>query len=265
MSLDPASWLPRAQQLPVGKHARVNHDCGEGRTLRIEHNGEGWRAWCWRCNEGGFVPEEVPLAEKLRRLREQSMADLAAGLSAVPPEPRVGTLRDWPLGAAQWWLKAGLGAAEAGRLGVYYHPPSDRVILPVPGPLGRGFWQGRAWQRGRQPKYLGPTLRPAGVVARWGRAEVPTLTEDILSAMKIGQISEGIAVMGTTVSKAVIEHLLRRNCAVNVWLDPDAAGRKGATRIAAQLRACGVEVRVIKSDRDPKLHYYHEIERFLWK
>lgn len=103
------------------------------------------------------------------------------------------------------------------------------------------------------PKYLGPTPRPRDLLPVWGTASVPTLTEDILSAMKIGMVAEGWAVLGTSVPNAMIAALLKRGGQVNVALDPDPAGRKGAAKIVKQLRAYGLQVRDVVMPRDPKL------------
>ena len=135
------------------------------------------------------------------------------------------------------------------------------MVVPA-GQPGLGFYQARAYQRGRLPKYLGPTPRPPKLLARWGTAAVPTLTEDILSAAKIGMVAEGWAVLGTTVSDHMVAELMKRG-RCNVWLDPDAAGRRGAAKIGKRLRAYGVEVRDIVSVRDPKLHTFQEIKDYL--
>jgi hypothetical protein len=145
---------------------------------------------------------------------------------------------------------------------VYYHPESDRVILPVYEAGVPVFWQARALD-GRMPKYLGPTPRPPRLLARWGSAPRPTLTEDILSAMKVGQVAEGWAVMGTRVSDHMVAMLMKRGVPVNVWLDPDSAGRKGAAKIIKQLQAYGLETRNIVSTRDPKLHTRSDIKELL--
>lgn len=179
------------------------------------------------------------------------------------PVPAVREVSAWPADAALWLYKAGLSKAEIGRLGVYYHPPSDRVVVPVfegPRPV---FYQARAYQKGRMPKYLGPTPRPSTLLARWGSFPVPTLTEDMLSAIKIGLVAEGWAIMGTRVSDHMLVALMKRGGKVNVWLDPDAAGRKGAAKIGKQLRAYGLEVRDIVSARDPKLHSLEDIKEIL--
>lgn len=81
--------------------------------------------------------------------------------------------------------------------------------------------------------------------------------------MKVGLVAEGWAIMGTRVSDHVVSELLKRKQPVNVWLDPDAAGQKGAAKICKQLRSFGLEVRNIVSQRDPKLHSRSEIQEIL--
>jgi hypothetical protein len=177
--------------------------------------------------------------------------------------PQVREVSQWPADAAVWLYKAGLGRDEIGRLGIYYHPPSDRVVLPVYSAGVPVFYQARAYQKGRMPKYLGPTPRPPTLHPRWGLSSfVPTLTEDILSAMKIGLVAQGWAVLGTRVSDHMVAELMKVGRCYT-WLDPDAAGRRGAAKIVKQLRAYGLEVRDIVSERDPKLHTRDQIKEYL--
>jgi DNA primase len=205
-------------------------------------------------------------AERIRRLHagDALLYGSGAGSSVELPLPQVHAVSEWPVRAAAWLYKAGLGAHEIGRLGAYYHPPSDRVVLPLLDPsTGRPvFWQARAVDN-RQPKYMAPPVDKAKVLARWGKAAVPTLTEDILSAFKVGLVAEGWAVLGTTVQSGMVAELLRRGGQCNVWLDPDAAGRRGAAKIIKQLSAYGVRCRNIVSPKDPKLHNRREIGEYL--
>jgi len=260
VTLTRESWLPQALLLDEGRSARVAHDCGDGRTLHITRDA-GLRAWCYRCSEGDSAPPpRESTADTLARMARQRAADEAAAHPALP-EPRVYTVADWPPGAALWFYRAGLGKAEIGKLGAYYHPPTDRAVLPVLRAGVAVFWQARAWQPGRQPKYLGPAAGKAHVIARYGAAPTVTLTEDLLSAFKVGQAGgEGWAVLGTVVNAAAVVELLRRGQPVRTWLDPDAAGRRGAAKIAKQLRAYGLTVRDVVSDLDPKLHTLEQIK-----
>jgi DNA primase len=262
MSLSRDSWLPQATELDLGQKRRVKHECGTDRIMLVSRGPDGLRAWCFRCNDGGFAPPPAEsLADKLERLNRARLAD-ASILRPELPEPRVYPVDDWPPAAAVWMYKAGLGRREIGEMGAYYHPPTDRVVLPVFEGSLSVFWQARAVD-GRQPKYLAPSADRSRVVPRWGSAPSPTLTEDILSAFKVGLVGEGIAVMGTRVSDHLVSILLKRAAPVNVWLDPDVAGQIGARKIMKQLRAYGLEVRNILSPRDPKLMSRDDIKELL--
>lgn len=257
------SWLPQAEELPLGGKARLAHDCGVGRVLLVEHTAEGYKAWCHRCNDRGWAPRpELSFAERMALLRSRAGADNAArGQDA--PHPRIYDLDEWPLDAKAWLYKAGLGRPDVGRLGAYYHPHTNRVVLPVlASDSGILYWQARSID-GRTPKYLGPNVKPASLLARWGRANSPTLCEDILSAFKVGLVAEGWAVLGTHVQDNMVAALLDRQAPVNVWLDPDPAGQRGAGKIIKQLRAYGLAVRNIVSPKDPKLMHRAQIKELL--
>jgi len=81
--------------------------------------------------------------------------------------------------------------------------------------------------------------------------------------MKVGMVGEGWAVLGTSVSDAMVAALLKRGTPVNVALDPDPAGRKGAAKICKQLRAYGLNVRDVVMPRDPKLMPLDYLRRVL--
>lgn len=263
MGLPRESWWRHAEHLKVGQKYRRPHDCGEGAPLLVSRDDKGYHAWCFRCSPSdgaGFVaPPTESLAEKLERVKRHRAADTSLGASLPYPQER--NLDAWPHTASLWLYGSGLCRATIGRLGAYYHAPSDRVVVPA-GQSELGFYQARAYQPGRMPKYIGPTPRPPNLLARFGNAEVPTLTEDILSAAKIGMVAEGWAVLGTSLSDHMVSCLMKRG-ACNVWLDPDAAGRRGAAKIAKRLIAYGVRVRNIVSERDPKRHSLDEIKEYI--
>lgn len=265
--LSPQSWLPKAEGLEIGRKRRTDHDCGGGRTLIVSRDIHGYRAYCFRCGEAGVAkPPQESLAERTARIRLLQAGDALLHRQGTDgrvhlPVLSVRDVSAWPDSFRVWLAKAGLGASEIGRLGAYYHPPSDRLVLPVFEGSTPVFWQARSLHR--QPKYLAPEVDRALVVPRWGSSPSPTLTEDILSAFKVGQVGEGWALMGTRVSTRVINMLLSRGCSVNVWLDPDPAGQRGATKVIKQLRAVGIRCRNIVSTVDPKLVFYSEIKELL--
>jgi hypothetical protein len=262
--LDRESWLPLAQRLGLkdGEHRRVNHNCGQGRTLSLSRDGPRYSARCWRCNDGDSYKEVESPAATLQRLRQQRDADLARQVAADPP---VGVgYASWPAPARLWFARAGLSAHDAGRLGATYDTESRRVILPC----GGSFWQGRGVHAGQQPKYIAPDQTK--VYPRHGTANAVTLVEDILSAYKVGRYGEGWCMLGTALPPALFAEIIKRGCPVNVWLDNDLPpthtvnrGQIAARKIIKQLRAAGVEVRNIVTDVDPKLLHYSQIKGLL--
>ena len=262
MTLAAASWLPRALALKLHERRRVDHDCGPGRTLTIRSDEKGLHGWCFRCNDKGWEPPApVPLAVRVARLQEARVADQKIERFVDLPWPRV-SWSDWPDAARLWLLKAGLSGADSGELGAYYHPPTERVVLPVLEGGKAVFWQARSLTPHR-PKYMAPMVDKKSIVPRYGQADAITLTEDILSAYKVGTVAEGWALMGTSINDGCLAAIIATGKPVNVWLDPDAAGIRAAKKVLAALRGAGVNARNIISQKDPKLMHRAQIKELL--
>jgi DNA primase len=265
MDRDP-SWIREAKDLPLGGRKRIAHLCGGGNTLLVSHSTEGLRAWCFRCGEGWSAPPPaIDLAERLARLSKSAAADNLVASSLELPSPMVRRWADWPADCRLWLLKAGLCSADLPKLGAYYHPDSDRVVLPVFNDQGTPtFWTARAVAKNRMPKYLSSPVDKATVLYKRGSCSAVTLTEDILSAYKVGESGgEGWAMLGTSISRHTISSLLSKGCAVNVWLDPDHAGIKATAKVIKTLRSVGITCRRIDSLHDPKLIHQQDIKELL--
>ena len=260
--LEQSSWLPAAQALRVGEAQRVAHDCGAGRTMIVEHLPTGYRAHCFRCNDGGFVAKEASLEELLEELRSREQAD--KNIDQTPPAPAVKDVTQWSNKARLWLYKAGFSPRDIARLGWYYHPPSKRVVLPV---LVGGkvvYWSARAVEKGQQPKYLNPKASGT-VIPRYGSGNSVVLTEDILSAAKVGKVTEAWAMLGTSCKTSIVAACVGADRPVLVWLDNDAAGHRGAHKTLHTLRASGIKAGRILSDRDPKNHSIDDIAELVQK
>lgn len=271
MALPWETWEQHTGTLRPGQRKRVDHACGPGRTLLVSHEGERYRAYCFRCAEHGESPKiqlsPGELAARVKRLAEGDASIRHVGVPGarpVLPVPYVQatSLQDWPVKAKLWLLKAGLGAYEIAKLGAYFHPPSERVILPIYEGGELVFYQARSVD-GRQPKYMAPAVDRARVIPKYGDAGPVVLTEDILSAFKIGLVARGWSCLGVVVKARLMAELMALDQEVLVWLDPDPPGQAGAAKIMKQLRAYGVPCRNIVSERDPKLHSRKEIECLL--
>jgi hypothetical protein len=263
--LDPATWLHHAQALPVGRSRRVDHDCGDGRTLKVDHKDTGWGSWCWRCNDKAWVPHpEESLEQRRTRLMAQQQAEDAASADLTLPDPKTRDPRLWPLRARVWLYKAGMSNDDIMRAGFYYTEKLDRVVLPVTHNREVVYWQARGFDPLR-PKYLNPVVDKRKLVARYGGTTGPhdrqdifdgralVLTEDILSGWKVGRVTRTWSLLGTSFPPGLLPEILAERPKVILWLDPDAAGRKAMSRISRQLGAYGLDVSRVNSEADPKL------------
>jgi len=259
--------LTIAKALPPGRHVRIDHDCGGGKTALLSRNATGYSLHCFRCGVPGWSPaEQEPLSVRLERLSKAQASDNVVCQDTTLPEPQVRAWGDWPGEARLWMLKAGLSRHDVGQLGAYYHPPTKRVVLPVLDPSMRLlYWQARALD-GRLPKYLGSPVGKDKCVPQYGKADEVTLTEDILSAYKVGTVGEGWCLLGTSVSKVCLGMLIQRNAKVNIWLDPygiDKAGTRAADKTQKLLHSVGLGCRIIKSAKDPKLVHRSHIKELI--
>jgi len=260
--LDHAGWLPEAKRLRVGTKRRVPHDCGSGTVMIVEHQPDKFTAWCFRCSEGGVERKEPSLSDMVEARRREA-SDAALRHSTTLPVPLVTSPREWPKEARLWLYRAGFHDTLIQRLGIYYHPPTQRVVLPVMDGERVVYWQARAVMPGQVPKYMNPSVDRSLVLPRFGSGPVVVLTEDYLSAAKVGTVVEGWSLLGTDMKDAVLARAVREDRPVLVWLDPDKAGRNAAARITRELRSVGVRTENIVSAKDPKLLSKQEIRECL--
>jgi len=252
-------WLAFAQSLPEGTHKKYAHHCGPGEPRIVNHKRDGWGWSCFRCPEGsnrGWVPRPAEsLTEKIARLQRVQAAEQAAQRDTSPPTPAEYEPNAWPLDARVWLYKAGISNVEIKQLGYYWNPRIARVVLPVLNEDGKCvYWQARTMDKTNPRKYLNPSVDKDSLVARFGLGASIVLTEDLLSAYRVSRAGvEGWSLLGTKLSTHVATEVLKAHKPVAVWLDPDKAGRTAAARIIKKLRAYGVPVFNVVSERDPKL------------
>lgn len=240
----------------------MDHVCGGGRTLKVEHKPDGYSAWCFRCSDKGWHPHPQPsLAERIARLNSERAADTSAEQSAAPPHPDSFNPSDWPLVARVWLYKAGFSNDAIQRHGFYYNEKLDRVVLPVIRGGRVIYWQARGFHPDRA-KYLNPPVDKPRVF--FGSGDL-VLCEDILSAARLGDVAQGCAILGTSLSDAGVSEVVGQadGRPVFLWFDPDDAGRAATRKVAAQLSLAGVPIRRVTSDLDPKLYPRNTLEEFL--
>lgn len=260
-------WLKAAQRLKLGGKGRAWHGCSgssNSPTLLISHDRDKWSGWCFRCHESvvEFKPKES-FAERIQRQREEAEADSTAAQSTALPRPFNTDIETWPIEARLWLLRASVGRSNIKPLGAYHHRPTNRVVLPVFDSQRLVYWQARSID-GRQPKYLGADIDKRHITARYGSGD-PVLTEDILSAFRVGEsgAAQGVSILGTSLNDKVLAQLIKAGRPVTVWLDPDGPGREAARDILSRLDVVGLPYRQIITSRDPKLLSKGEITSLL--
>ena len=248
----PATVIAIADQLTQGQKRRVEHDCGDGNTMIVSRNARGISYWCHRCHTNGWIPTERSLAERIAALSEATEWDGTAQQSLELPGPGKFDPQDWPDQPRVWLYKAGFSNDEIRRHGWYWNPRMERVILPVKVDGKTIYWQGRGFDPAR-PKALNPTVNREGLVAKYGQGDWIALTEDMLSAAKVGGVGEAWALLGTVLSYSTALALSEAGRPVLLMLDDDPAGRRGAAEAAKTLNLLGVRNHQVYFGKDPKL------------
>lgn len=270
--IDPASWVPHLPSIPVGGKRRYSHDCGEGRPLVVFRGELESSAYCHRCGTHARHREVLSLEEQLRLQKRREDADKAARGSVELPECTSRDPGTWPAALRNWFYRQGLGPAHLAALGLYYSEAMDRCVLPIADDTGAVvYWSARSAKA--TPKWLGPDVPKGGLVAVYGRGrgDRVVLTEDPLSAYKVGLECEAWCLFGTKLKDAVALALLQDERVVATWLDDDQGRRNGsnpgqesALKMRARLRALGKDVTNITSARDPKYLTRAQIRERLW-
>lgn len=252
MTISPHEFKKAGEALDPGRRTRIEHSCGDGRTLIVSRDQKGISAYCFRCHKKGYIHTERSLAERIAALSESLDWDSVAQESLELPGPGKLDPQEWPDVPRLWLYKAGFSNDEIRRHGWYWNPRMQRVILPVKQDGKTIYWQGRGFDSDR-PKAINVRVDKANITARYGDGPVVAVTEDMLSAAKVGGVTEAHALLGTVVSDAVLLRLASAGKPIALMLDSDAAGRAGAKAIALRLSLLGVDNRQIYFGRDPKL------------
>lgn len=158
----------------------------------------------------------------------------------------------------------------------YWSEAKGRIIFPVYYKDGNGEKKiSAAWMRSPdtnlQPKWLFAGDKEAlffykpveDLDVEWrGDSEI-CLVEDVVSALKVGQVEECLALGGTYLKPHQLRFILRNGYRrVLIMLDGDKAGRDAALKIHRQLGLL-IRMKNIVLKKDPKAHTINEIRELL--
>lgn len=246
----------------IGIETRFDHEeCGDQRQrLYVKRTRAGYLYHCFNCNihgferaDSGMTPVQTLRAlEKLKEYQEVKCTKLYMPDDFTPDIPDTGKV---------WLYKYGITEEEIIRYKFGSYHNGSRLFLPVFDGDDLIYYQGRLLV-GKGPKYL--NVRAAGaknVFFKSHQTDCSTLciTEDILSAIKVGRHVQGLALLGSYMPLSLTQ-IIKGYERVYLWLDPDK--RKEAAKYAKQFSSLtGISVIPLFTDKDPKEHSDAEINR----
>lgn len=93
------------------------------------------------------------------------------------------------------------------------------------------------------------------------------VVEDVFSCIRVGRVCPTVSLLGSSLNLVKADRIVqatgRNNPRVAIWLDPDAAGKKGRVQGLQLLERAGAECTIIRSDKDPKDYSYRRMVEIL--
>lgn len=259
-----AEWLETAKNLPCGSKVKV-YCCGSSPSMLVSHSEKGYSCHCFRCSEPDshkFIPHGVRSIAELQRHK----LELSENKNKLPYLPSDYT-KVIPAKYA-WFLRYGISLDVARSYDFGYSEFFHRIVIPI--------WRGlqlqavhlRAISPEDKPKYLN-LGRPAPDLLFWAHNDFDNdrslvIVEDVISAIKVNIAGyNAVALNGSSITDVQAFRLASPN-ARYVWLDNDAAGKKGARDTIKQLHMQGCpDIRHVLSLDDPKTYSKDEISEHL--
>lgn len=254
------SWLDEAKKLPPGHKARYVHcESTSNSSAIISFDGKKYAMSCFKCGENLYeYAGEMDFKSRmeLRKINEKARRALQTRTVRLPKDFTL----DIPKEGRLWLLKASITPHSARQHGIGWTPEHQRVVIPVyaqtTSPAKLIFYQARAVLPGQQPKYLNPIVDKSTVLYSCSPSSAPlkndvcVVTEDILSAIRVGKFIQTYSLLGTKVLPGHINTLTEYKHVIT-WLDPDEAGIIGARKVR---KAVGILTNTsnIVTDVDPK-------------
>jgi DNA primase len=208
----------------------------------------------------GFNPHGYQSIAEIARLKDLNAEALVPQTKELPNDFTL----DIPIDSFSWLARGGISVIHARNRGIGWSDRLGRIVLPIYKDGELVYWQARAVTPGQSPKYSNPPVSKSEILYTVGDSRDKSrvvVTEDILSAIRVGAHCPSACILGTKVSDSQARQLAEYD-RVSFWLDPDAAGRGGA---AAGKRTLGLVTNadIISSDADPKCLSERKIREIL--
>lgn len=169
-----------------------------------------------------------------------------------------------PQEAQVFMLKYAISEKMLFRQDIGYSPKREMFVYPL---YDHGVLKGVQYRclypDPEVPKYITIGEKPPYIVNHPTSDDI-VITEDILSAVKVGKYANALCLLGTSLNfehlKTLIAGKYKR---IFIWLDNDTAGVKGRRKVDTELRLFGITPIILTAEGDPKETFYKEIEEKL--
>lgn len=248
--LEDSEWMGYAEKMQLGETRKIPHSgCSNSPCLKISHNENGLRAYCFKCEAWGMTTierntiDQVALVLAHRNAKRQDD-------TVIKPVDLIHPKANGK--AISMLLGHGITFKEIEHYGIQYSPSLMRVFIPV-------------YFAGTLINYIGRTILEGG--AKWWAIcsnkmhyfqcvqldRRVCIVEDIFSAIKVGRHIDCYALMGTTLSKELLARLKDYE-AILVWADSDVAGDKAFDSIKSMCSRYypNKPINRIRTPNDPK-------------
>lgn len=160
----------------------------------------------------------------------------------------------WCDPARKYLVNRWVSELDSYRAGIRYDGERMAIRVPIHSPAKelpqayqtRGIYEGGHW-------YTEAPNR-ADYCFGWpylGDRKEILIVEGIFDLLSPGWLGLGISLLGSAISDTLVLAISQQFNSVLLWLDPDAAGRKGTNKVGAALREAGVQVSDISSGIEP--------------
>lgn len=240
--------------MTTGQSRKVPHTgCSESAALSITMGVEGYICHCFKCGGKGFLRhEDSTFRDRKRREKERAAYNEARQSDSFNLPPDVS--KSLPPVALSWLGQGGWGNNLIFKYSPMWSEKLGRCLFNIK-PAG---YIGRAVYSDQFPKYL--TKGPRKTALYWVSepiADRVCLTEDILSAGRVGQLYPAMAMLGTD---SFNWDIIMKCKQVLIWSDGDAGGDKARRKIREHLQWIpDIQVLDIHSTKDPKAYTMREL------
>lgn len=167
--------------------------------------------------------------------------------------------------ALTWIGNGGVSVREALQARMVWSPYWEQLLIPLYDRDGNLCCiQAKNFnpQRASKAKYYNTgDKNESRTVFSVGNSESCCLTEDVLSAIRVGRVVTGVPLLGTSISRNYLAELRKDYSRLIVWLDADKW--RESRDIADAGKLLGFETKTIYTEQDPKSYTDEQIKEFL--